>query len=380
MPSASPAGPRGEANPGTEWLLEDQAQVGFARVAAKTRDSRFLGTYVDWERRELVAVLSAHARAEQGRYAREFAADSPSAAVRVAASCHSKTDLESAVSDIASRSWHPRASTTPIGVGLAPELGRALVRLPESAADLGRELELRFGTRVAVQYGLPEQLPDYAGNRLGDTSAHWAGAALGTRSNPDFCTSGFTMSVNDSGVQRRWGLTAGHCFLDGTSAYSGSAYFGVTKHRRYGENQDTILIGSGVETYTNRIHVDPGPPVMRDVVGVSDNWDGQGICTSGYRTRAKCGAVVRHTNFILCGFENNRCLRTTIATKAGDPIAQPGDSGGPMYGRPGTGTADVRGLIYGGPCSGPCEEVWGLSPSNILAAYSGMNPSFVTSP
>ncbi len=81
------------------------------------------------------------------------------------------------------------------------------------------------------------------------------------------------------------------------------------------------------------------------MVGGSDPRVGNLVCASGYVTKALCGLEVRSLNAELC--DRNGCTRGLIrAVKEGTTAARPGDSGGPVYARSGSG-AVIKGSIVG---------------------------------
>lgn len=74
---------------------------------------------------------------------------------------------------------------------------------------------------------------------------------------------------------------------------------------------------------------------------------GNSVCLSGMVTRAVCGIIVRRLDAQLC--DASGCTTSLIySTKPGAVIRGPGDSGGPMYTRPTTSTATIRGMHIGG--------------------------------
>ncbi|MGH1490959.1 MAG: hypothetical protein ACRBK7_16460 [Acidimicrobiales bacterium] len=225
--------------------------------------------------------------------------------------------------------------------------GQVVLGLEAGHASLESELAEKYGDALRI-----ELFEGGRYGRLNDGSPHYGGARIGASGNG--CSSGFAMD-RDGG---RWMSTAGHCSTgNNKSMYSGSTntYYGITKHRSF-PNPDVQLIGSGGEQYSRVIHVDPCSPCTRLVTSKGGNWIGQSVCSSGSYTKAKCGGSVVDLDFDLC--DSAGCTHNLITAERSGGIAQPGDSGGPMYQGLSGNRARIRGQIVGGPCQGLCDTVW----------------------
>ncbi len=108
-----------------------------------------------------------------------------------------------------------------------------------------------------------------------------------------------------------------------------------------------IRIASSIETYSNKIHVDPCCPSVRTVVSDGDTAVNNYICASGMTTRAVCGVRVISMSGTLC---DGGC--TPNLGVAEDPngrtVGQGGDSGAPIYNRWSNSRAAIRGMEIGG--------------------------------
>jgi hypothetical protein len=80
------------------------------------------------------------------------------------------------------------------------------------------------------------------------------------------------------------------------------------------------------------------------VIGKRPTEIGNLICVSGRVTRAKCGLTVKDASGERC--YNGGCVTNLIvAWKYGEKVVRGGDSGGPMYTRPNSTDAMIRGMI-----------------------------------
>ena len=202
-----------------------------------------------------------------------------------------------------------------------------------------------LGPRVVVEEGrLGLQ------SRMNDGSPHWGGAALGAYNQPT-CTAGFSVKIDGT----YWMATAGHCSFP-TYVYSGTEYVGVTNahslnpHVFY-PNTDLQVLGSGVETYRNRIHVDPCCPTVRWVTAARDAKMSDNICISGMVTKAQCGWLLQEwdpsLSFVNYGVQNYSTTRLQLAWHPNGRQTSSGDSGAPWYVRSGSSNAIIVGLHVG---------------------------------
>jgi hypothetical protein len=195
------------------------------------------------------------------------------------------------------------------------------------------------------------ELADQPASRDIDSNPHWGGAGIRPQGqnppvliNGNYCTSGFAIRWNGG----NWMAAAAHCSDDyGPFWNTGSTgvYYGV--ERQLFRFQDVMLLGSSNQTYERRIHTDPcGASACSRLVTARGPapFNGMGICTSGMVTRAVCGGWVDNAqSFTECS--GGTCIRRWVGIKPGSQITTGGDSGGPVYGRNSTTTADIRGMI-----------------------------------
>ncbi|GAA0908195.1 hypothetical protein [Virgisporangium aurantiacum] len=262
-------------------------------------------------------------------------------AVRVQAGCHSATDLLAAWSVLTGRSWHPDAARARLGGYLDPATSTFQIgvdkRYPAVADALTKALGARVSLTVtdAVRYG-----------RLDDGRPHDGGAGIGLNGG-NFCTSAFTVRRNSDG--RRGATTAGHCFENNQNVTSGPNAYGTTAGKANYPAFDMISILSTAETYRNMIHTDPCCPVRRTVTGRANPTQGMtGVCVSGMVSRARCGmTILTVTGGFICDIDG--CTYGLMEGRRADGgiVVRPGDSGAPVYTRPGAETATARGLFIG---------------------------------
>jgi hypothetical protein len=183
-----------------------------------------------------------------------------------------------------------------------------------------------------------------ADSRIADTPPFNGGDAIvSATQHEDGCTTGFGIVIG--GVDRL--LTAGHCYLVGTSvinarslggtAISGSgASMGTVTESGWesGELDSEVISGPGSDLiWTGPI----GDPQRATVSGVGIWAVGGQVCTSGAYGGEICGLTVQHVNycmFLNADFSNIRLdLRYVchITQVQGSREIVPGDSGGPVF-------------------------------------------------
>ncbi|HEV8562712.1 MAG TPA: S1 family peptidase [Actinophytocola sp.] len=184
-------------------------------------------------------------------------------------------------------------------------------------------------------------------NRQADTPPYYGGARYSVG-----CSTGF--AVQQQGESRM--LSAGHCANEGQTVADGN---GQTMGKITLKNpiRDTLFIRatSAARVYVNGVFSGDSIPVR----GVSANYVGNVVCTSGAATGTHCPIVV---------------LATKVSTKTESGIFEPmvkakhlfggvasgkGDSGGPVFDfwdKDGHQSATAKGTISAGADSvGPCE-------------------------
>ena len=128
---------------------------------------------------------------------------------------------------------------------------------------------------------------------------------------------------------------------------SGTNYYGTTTIRtNYPDYDQSLVTGS---SYGPKIWTDgPGDtPNTRTVTGGADPGVGTVVCQSGSFSTSLCGITVRSTSAKYCDTEG--CTTYVIrATRGGQIAIIGGDSGGPVYTRPGSSTATIRGITFAG--------------------------------
>ncbi|MEX2323651.1 MAG: hypothetical protein WEA29_07785 [Acidimicrobiia bacterium] len=258
--------------------------------------------------------------------------------IQIRPGCHSIDDLARAETVLRGRAWHADASKATYGFYVDPATATFNVTLSPENRALGDALGETLGELVTIEYGEPSRR-----GRLNDGEPHYGGAGIGTLNN-NFCTSGFT--IVKSGA--RGSVTAGHCYSNGTSVYSGPQYYGYSTGKASFPTYDMIRIASSVETYANKIHVDPCCPSVRTVVSDADTQVDNYVCVSGMVTRAVCGLRVVSMSGELCDALGCTPNLGIAEDPAGRTVGQGGDSGAPIYTRWSNNRAQIHGMEIGG--------------------------------
>lgn len=347
--------------PHEAWLADDKgaatATALGAELAARfgvdtklasyeTLKRGLIGVTVDHTVRQLVVVVDP-ARASVSEVASLLQSRlgilglGPAAGVglRVQAGCTSSDRLLAAVHTLSGRAWAPTAKQARFGFYVEPRDSTVHVTFGQADTAAAQAVRDQLGEAVTVVMGNPTRR-----DRLTDGEPHWGGAAIGFQNNR-FCTAGFIIRRNSDG--QRGGVTAGHCFANGNNVYSGSQFWGTANGESGYPTWDMIRVTSSSETYDNRIHVDPCCPTVRDVTGGANPALSELVCVSGYVTRAVCAVRIVSLNGQLC-HQDGCTPGLMVGTKPGSVVGQGGDSGAPVYVRPGSNTAHVRGIEIGG--------------------------------
>jgi hypothetical protein len=277
------------------------------------------------------------------RYEAAMARNVPAAGkqmVGIERNCRSSRAIADAWNSVGARSWSGDASRTTFAADLDP-VSEDIVVEYDKATTSSASLE---GLRAMSGVQLVESSLERT-SRLSDTpkGGHWGGARI--NSTLKSCTAGFSVVRRSNG--QRGSVTAGHCGGVGTLWKSGSNYYGTTSVRtNYPDYDQALLTGSA---YGPKIWTDgPGDSAnTRTVKGGGDPGVGTVICQSGSFSTSLCGITVRSTSAKYC--DTDGCTTYVIrATRGGQIAIIGGDSGGPVYTRPGSTTATIRGITFAG--------------------------------
>ena len=306
--------------------------------------SGLIGLTVDHSTQSIVAMVDpalpnrdALSQALSGVVDRARGAAAAGPRIRVQSACHSTAEILYADKVLRARDWHPDVRTASIGGYLDPADATFHVTVDPGHPDVATALKGKLGDLVTVTL-------DDTGRtgRVGDASPHKGGANI--RRDSTHCTAGFSVQRSDG---YRAMVTAGHCFDNVQSIYSGDTYFGITDGEYNYPVYDMIEVTSSTETYTNVIYVDPCCPTTRVVVNRGDPFVNDLVCVSGAVTKARCALRVLNFSGWVCN--GNDCTYALITARRDDGgiVVQLGDSGAPMYSRPGNTTATINGLLIG---------------------------------
>ena len=288
-----------------------------------------------------VVVDSAKLDAE--KYQSAIARNVPAAGkqlVRIEHSCRSAQSIADAWNTVGARSWSGDAARTTFAADLDPASEDIVVEYDQASTSPTSLQGLRGLSGVQLVASSLART-----SRLSDTpkGGHWGGARI--TSALKNCTAGFSVVRRSNG--QRGSVTAGHCGGPGTVWKSGTNYYGTTTVRtNYPDYDQSLVTGS---SYGPKIWTDgPGDAAnTRTVTGGADPGVGTVVCQSGSFSTSLCGITVRSTSAKYC--DTDGCTTYVIrATRGGQIAIIGGDSGGPVYTRPGSSTATIRGITFAG--------------------------------
>ncbi|NOL44341.1 hypothetical protein HPO96_29240 [Kribbella sandramycini] len=279
----------------------------------------------------------------QKRYQAAMAKNVPPAGkqlVGLERSCRSAKSIGDSWKAVGARAWSEDAQRTTFAADLDPSSEKVLVEYDKATTSPESLAGLRGLSGVQLVEGALGRT-----SRLSDTpkGGHWGGARITSASKN--CSAGFSVVRRSDG--KRGSVTAGHCGGVGTEWKSGPNYYGTTTVRtKYPDYDQSLLTGS---SYGTKIWTDgPGDSAnTRTVTGGGDPGVGTSVCQSGSFSTSLCGLTVRSTNARYC--DTDGCTTYVIrATRGGQVAIVGGDSGGPLYSRPGSATATIRGITFAG--------------------------------
>lgn len=211
-----------------------------------------------------------------------------------------------------------------------------------------------------------DRKPDLLYDRQNDISAYWGGARWSNLSLGGSCSTGF--SVIWAGLPRM--LTAGHCGNNGNTVRIGNATQPTTTIINDVNVRDTQMLNRPTSrTFAGRIYTGAWNSSSSIRVGGSTpDYVGNWICTGGSYSGEHCNAKVYAVNTSVLGMAPLTYAAKVPGTPAaGNCIAAPGDSGGPVYshglfinGSFFEIAAVARGTITAGYLDTPCisQGVW----------------------
>jgi hypothetical protein len=346
-----------------EWIASATAQAQLPGLAAALRDfgETVLEPAFDHVNQRVV-VAASRAELDRGVLRESLEAAQLGLPLRLQEACHDVATLKAVEGALLERRWHPKAKDqrfasyldsgrgawvvtfdpdydpTP-GSAIADEHAKQKRR--STAEKVGRALEKRFGPLVSVSFGSAGRF-----GRLDDAERHFGGAGIGPSPGSYTCTSGFVVR-RASSLSTIGAVTAGHCFANVTSVYSGPEFYGIANGAAPFPQLDMMRIEPSGELFTNVIHTGPSAPLTRTQLGRTDPSVGNLVCISGMITGAKCGAeVTTLTTGQIC--DASGCTSNLArAQRPGVTINQPGDSGAPIYSPSGASGAIINGMNLG---------------------------------
>jgi len=354
---------RAEAQRGAEGLEAAIEEVSGTRSDNDRRlAAGYLGTAVDHHSQQLVVVVDATlvdiAQVQTKLAGAAMRASASTLKVTVRAGCFSAAQLAEADAVIGERAWHPQAARVTYGGYLDPADSRYHMTFWKKDEAVASALQAKLGDRVIIDYGTPALR-----SRAADTAPHWGGAGIrSANDSQNVCTSG--MAVRLASGSRAM-VTAGHCFNNGAYIYSGPNYFGGANGKSNYPEDDMIAMTSSVTTYGRYLYSDPYG-TTHAVTGAATAAPGSYVCKSGMVTKTVCYIKVIGTGGTLC-YEGGCNHYMLVASRPGVLVGQGGDSGGPVFARPTTTTATIRGMEVAGT---NYDNLYGENWSQIAAHFN----------
>lgn len=275
--------------------------------------------------------------------------------VAVERSCRSAKAIAAAWTRLSARDWHAGAAQTTFTADLDPATEQIVVEYDQqtTSPETAAALSAIDGAILLATPGSPQRMTRYNDT---PTGGHWGGARI--TSSIRHCTAGFSVVRRSNGA--RASVTAGHCGGPGTTWRSGSYSYGTTSVRtNYPDYDQALITGS---SYGAKIWTDgPGDTEdVRTVKGGADPSVGSQICQSGSFTTSLCGITVHSNSATYC--DDDGCTTYVMrGTRSGQIVVRSGDSGGPVYTKPGANSATVRGVTFAGSgcnSSGQCTTIY----------------------
>jgi hypothetical protein len=218
------------------------------------------------------------------------------------------------------------------------------VKVSGSAEEASR---LQLFRQSPVQLSFEQGKPAALLSRMDDWAPFYGGARIRMGTSPDAneCSSGFAVG----NIFGKALLTASHCPLsNGVPIYTGVGnHMGVSEG--YYKRLDTVRINvmSAGSIYDGGVGTGE---FLKGVVGYSQNYIGNWVCTSGSFSGARCNIMVTNLNI----YWQDRTTYTygpmvEAEEQSQQSAAGPGDSGGPVFSLATTeGDVIAKGTISGG--------------------------------
>jgi hypothetical protein len=315
-----------------------------SNLAAKSYGAEYGGMAVTGNQRQLAVYLTDSTPAIE----RAFSRVAPAGTLVFRKSSHSMRQLDAIQSSLQGK-WQSllKSGIEVDEFGSNPLTGKEDIGVVSLTASQAARLDRMYGAQVLNIFDVtPRQAAaaHVADSRIADTPPFNGGDAIvSATQHEDGCTTGFGIEIG--GVDRL--LTAGHCYLVGTSvinarslggtAISGSgASMGTVTESGWesGELDSEVISGPGSDLiWTGPI----GDPQRATVSGVGIWAVGDQVCTSGAYGGEICGLTVQHVNYCMllnAAFSNIRLdLRYVchITQVQGSREIVRGDSGGPVF-------------------------------------------------
>jgi hypothetical protein len=182
--------------------------------------------------RQVVIPVDQH-EFNKGVVERALASSDLQLPLRVQIACNGPKRLRDVRQLLQKADFHPKAASTPYASYLDAAHGQVVLSfeqagstshgvVPEAlraAEEVAGSAKARFGGLVRIETGRPART-----SRASDAQPHYGAAAIGSSGNM-FCTSGPIMYTG--GGASKGALTAGHCFNNGDSVFSGLNGYGL---------------------------------------------------------------------------------------------------------------------------------------------------------
>ncbi|EFC81411.1 hypothetical protein [Parafrankia sp. EUN1f] len=323
---------------GEEWLAGEKGQEAVRALNSRLgrEGARVLGAVPDHDRKRILVVIDSGgtSRDYMARLEADLARVAPAIHPQVRASCHPRGPLDEAVKRLVANTLGIRGS-----YGFTIDAATATIDLVTASPPEPARVRRALGDTTRVRQG---RTAPFQGARTGDSSPHFGDAAIETPAGG--CSSNFSYVRNTDGTPVA--ATAGHC---GEGTWNSGANIVGTVVRNGLPAADAELLYAAGQSYTNTIHVTPGFPAVRTVVGKHDLTLNEYACLGGRTTLSDCGAWVSSTTYYQCYLEGCwNFIRLFRFSLPGDPICDHGDSGGVVYQKSGASSAIANGMINAG--------------------------------
>jgi hypothetical protein len=344
------------------WRSGLSTQLELARIQdALDKEPEILGFSAEDLSKQFIIIVDSGTSEDLESLAKRWAQLRPTIPYRLQYSCRDGGELRSALALI--RGGTLVRASVPLAYSLDPATSQFNMVLDPGHSEEEKLLKDTFGDLITVEYRTAGEH-----GRMADGEPHYGAAAIENLTQGRACTAGFVVKKGLT----KGAVTAGHC-ADATNEFffSGPEFWGETTASGWPSNKtswDMVYVGPSVpaQTYSAKIHTDPGMPITRAVTTKVAPAVSQIVCISGRTYKAKCTVEVfkKELTWVIDGKARKNVW---FGRRTGVNIGAPGDSGAPLYIPVGAGNAAVVGMHIAGFTSAPFDQTWFHSVTDIEA-------------